>query len=206
MGEARHCNGRPFSKFSEVPSGSRLAAFLKELDLEDFDTPEAKEQAYARWLAGLYSPAYEAGLVEDLQAAGLTLDLENPTHALVFDVYVKEARSALAHFFSWEPTRRPGNPGLNDFLCLIAFQAVLVRLDKGHAQSACWRLAAEDLGPGIRADQVKRAVSHALVHLDHAFSARKDQPEWADALTAALGRAHEITAKWGDFQAGRVVN
>lgn len=205
MGEAFHCGGRPFSKYSAVPPRSRLADFLRYLHLDyDWDAQKAHAGWRERILREARSPEFEEGLLELLRATGLPLDLDNLIHVHVFNLVAADARSVWVDRWASQPSRRRGNPGLDDTLSMIAFHAVNYRQQEGRDRSACWTIAARDLGPGIRSDHVRRAERHARQMLTRALKKRETvPPQVGELLTKAILSYYRMRLDWAAFMVER---
>ncbi|MEC7763738.1 MAG: hypothetical protein VX874_17675 [Pseudomonadota bacterium] len=204
MREPAHLAPRPFASPYNAPKGSRLEKFLHECDLGIFE-------AYDTTL-------YETTLTEDfrdyflkrLHREGLAFDLLDPSHSAYFEMLLQAERSFTKHWLEVHGRGPSGNPGPDYLMALIALAAFICRLGEGVSMTAAFRAAAEDLGPGVRADHVKRAALAAL--REGCKAQRADglrDPKWARLVGHAHNLAEEITLKsWHQFQraSGRLLS
>lgn len=194
---APHSGDKNAEKLARKEIADLEAAELEEADNFVFSSI-AEQETKLRWQ-----------VLGEREAAGLTFDPRDPLQRRMLESCVwkiqTDTKKLWGHLTA-QRKRRRGNPGSNSWLCLIALCEVVRLAEEEPCTSKRFRLAAKNLGPGIRAKQVRRAVLQALQVHTNAGRCDPDIPGISELLEGILEDAFRgMLNDWTLFQKTRAV-
>lgn len=194
---APHSGDENAEKLARKEIAELEAAELEEADNFVF-SGIAEQETKLRWQ-----------VLGEMESVGLIFDPRDPLQRRMLESCVGETQTdtkKLWGHLTAQRKRRRGNPGANFWLCMIAVCEVARLPEEEPCISKRFRLAAENLGPGIRAKQVKRAVEQVVRAQASLAHCEPDIPGITELLEDLLGQMfRNMLSGWVRFRQTRAV-